>query len=1268
MKQSFRYVMLLIATFIGTSAFAADWNIPEPGPSAFVPGDTFAIRNVGVQCFIFRGEAWGTQACVNSKGQDAFAAGEYFLIAPTVENNETFGSYYILFDNHGTWGSHRIWRQPSDGNLGAYKGCFVDNAGNGAASHLWDIQPVGDNKYTIGVPPTVTVDNGAAESVAYVEGEFWGVQLDHGSDWAAGNAEGVTYGIYYDVVYADNPANCQWEFINKKDIDIYDGKVKLAGMCDDAADLDYDTSSYAALVNNPNATLEEINKAIEELTEILKKLNSWDYPTDITEGIIKTPNPYKNHADGWTVYDGQGKELTANDIGTSSQHGEWWIGEFWSQSGYSIHQTIHVPAGVYTLRCYALTRAADGSTYKEDFNAVLKAGDNQIFIARRPRGTVNDRSGAAALFARDDCKNDISWVQLEDGDVEISLTADSQHSDYWMPWRNFQLLDRGANMLSYQKAAAALAEGWQEEFIDENGEPRDIFTQSYYDAIADAVASIPTSTNTEEAYAIYKKVQQSLNDLRTNVYYYKELKARTYDESNYKYEDPYDPKFGGNDGFPEVWQEAADIFDYEDYTKTNEYLEDLYNRYMEARQNAIYTVIELAKPGESVTAYIENPSFKNEDGTSSSFAGWTVASSSTFQNNAGSIPVIEQWNGSSSTGVIDVYQNVAIRKVGAYQLRTKGWYRSSTVQDTHDNTEGYQTVNTFLYGASSEYRFHDIYEHPYTPAEKQQYFPKGNSYNPVDGSNQVKSGLNTEDEETDEDFIQRMADSGIETLLPNNCTGANELFNNPDVTWYDMTCDFLGLGVDYPVKIGVRGRDVPGYAWLIWDDFEMIYLGDDLATMKRVAQATADNLRDEFYEDGELKNPMSAVAKKGIDDCISGIEDATDVDGLVAAYKNADPAAETARSSVAGYQKVQLELDKLNDKIVDKASTALDDRLTTAVELAQEVEAALAEGTIADDGIDAVIKRIDDAIAGLNLPNNYADGSDDNPIDFTDMITNPLYFDGYTSAASTTGWTADGLNNVEVEDYTIGYAEGWGSTAEAATFDIYQDIQGLPAGTYEVKVNGLFRQGGTTADAKMTQYGYAESLGKLDLLDDKAKEDVPEYTGAGQFYAVGDGVETYKPLHRWIFIGTDEWNEDVAADFNSSGSGQYYTYVDSLSEEGVQTEYYFPDNRENLYTRAMFLYYENDGLYANVGEDGVLRIGARNQNATALDWTPFSNWRLYYLGTESKHATDGIRETEVSPALRIDGIYSIDGRRMNKLQKGLNIVVSNGKAQKILVK
>ena len=46
----------------------------------------------------------------------------------------------------------------------------------------------------------------------------------------------------------------------------------------------------------------------------------------------------------------------------------------------------------------------------------------------------------------------------------------------------------------------------------------------------------------------------------------------------------------------------------------------------------------------------------------------------------------------------------------------------------------------------------------------------------------------------------------------------------------------------------------------------------------------------------------------------------------------------------------------------------------------------------------------------------------------------------------------------------------------------------------------------------------------------------------------------------------------------------------------------------------------------------------------------------------------GIDEVVNSQSIAIDGIYTVTGARVNSLQKGLNIVVSNGKAMKVLVK
>ncbi len=1245
MKQLSRFFTLL-ALAVVASIQAWAYDVPLPKAQPVVVGQETYIMNVATKLFLGQGEAWGTQAVANSSGlkyviknqRDDGAA-----IGTDDEGNEYFtlpNGQYWLYAPSITGAAGHCTDRWQDGTCGNEYRCSFTDQTDWDSRGIWQFAFVGENIFTMQVPQGL-VDFAEFQNL-YVEGEFAGIDPERAS-----NAADPTYGLYSDVVYAEKPENCQFFCVSENDHDVYSVKLDLAKLVDAAATCDVDATAAKNLINNPNATVDEVKAEIESLQKRLEEADSWNFPKDITEGIIVNPNPYEGHMDGWTVLDGGGKPATSWG-GDPQKIGDWWIGEFWNSAGYSMRQTITVPAGVYTLRLYAMTR--------DNMNAVFKAGENQMYIARFTSGQANNRTAANELFKAGKAQNDISWVQTEEGSLEISLTADESNGDHWLPWRNFALLDRGYNMKSFQKAASALAEGWEEEFIDEAGKPRNIFTQAYFDAIVAAVESIPTSTNTETALAIYKNVQKSLNDLRENVQLYRWLYLRTMNEETR--ENPADEPWGLREPFTSVWEEAEEMFIDEEFDKTNEYLRDLKERYIKSRQETIWNIGDEVERGGDVTIYIENPHFKNDEGTASSFDGWTVSSSSTFQNNAGSIPVIEQWNGSAEVGTIDVSQEVTIRKVGAYRLKTKGWYRSTTNIDTHAQ-DGYNTVNTFLYGASSEYRFHDIYEHPYTLEEKQQYFPKGNLYGPTD-DNAGKTYNGPGEDVDDATYIKELIDNGFETVYPNNCTGANELFNNPNVNWYDMTCDFLGLGVDTPVKIGVRGRNIPGYAWLIWDDFELVFIGDDLADMQPIAQQAADAAKEEFPSWEEIE--ANKQKWDALQNYISILDKPENKEALVEAYKKIDSAREDLRSSIDAYAKLRKENDKLNDDIIKYSTTAKEDALNAADNLYQEVEDMLVNGTVADEDIDAVIERILAAKQALRFPNNMDKASDDNPVDCTALINNPKYFD---EGATMTGWEYEGIHNVEAEYEEIGFAEGWGNTPESSTFDIHQTISNLYEGTYKVMVNGVFRQGGVDAERKMSQYEYAEKMGKLDMLGEKAKEDVQVYNGAGQFY--GNGVS--KPFHRWNYIVTDEWESvmDIFIETGSYTDGAWVEYTDSVTYGADAAEtYYLPDNRLALYQLTMQGLYDNE-LYCDVASDGKLTIGACNQNATGYDWTTFSNWRLYYLGTNSSHKTNGISETEVGPK-KIDAIYSIDGRRLNALQKGMNIVVVNGKAKKIMVK
>ena len=1186
MKQCFRmFAMLLVATLASTTAFAEEWNIPLPKASEMVLEDTFAIRNVGQNAYLYMGEAWGTQGIVDVKD------GNYLLVRPeqvSVELEDGEYTVIALQDNSKGWGTHYIWRQPADGNLGAYKGCFVDN-GSTTTARYWNVASVGNNVYTIQIPSQMVSDD---ETLSYFEGEFLGIQTDHGSTWAANNAEGVTYGIYYDVVYADNPANCQWEFVKKAEIDIYSLKVKLTQRIEEADEKGVDASAARAIIPNENATLEEVQAVYDALYNALKEADQWNYPDDVTTTYIVNPNPVSN-TNGWETPQGQ-----PNAFDPSNNNAE-----FWNLSGYSLRQTIHnLPAGVYMLRAIAFTRT--------DYEAYLAAGDVSMKIATVGSGEVNNRSQANAWFNAGNGVNELTFMQEAEGDVEISLTADKTAGDHWTVWRSFQLLFRGDKADAIGKAAQALTENWEEEFVDR------IYSQTYYDAVTAGIAASEAATTSEEAIAAYVATRDALTALRANADAYEALKTRTEEI----YEKIWD-ELDGDDILLEMIEgngadDAGILANIEDGVYTTEEaiakLDELNARVDEVNKN-------LMQPWDDVTdKFVKNYTFRNASGTNSGFDKWTVDSDNALQNNAGTIQVVEQWNGTSATSTIDVYQYVNLPK-GAFRLSTKGWYRSTTNYSTYLTDPAYQKVSSYLYGSASQFPFPDIYVKGYTDEEKAEYFPNGNSYTATI--------------------------DGVTYYYPNNCTGADELFTNENVDWYDMYVDFIATGE--PVKIGIKGT-VVGYAWTIWDDFKLTFLGKDVDNLLPVAQTSIDEAK------ALLEYPMSSEARANLDAAIAAAEGATEGNALIDAYVALGAVKDATQASIDTYSRLKTENEKLAQAIIDYADKASDEAIANATALNAEIEEGLAAGSYSDDQVQEQIDRIADAIIDLqNVPGT------DYPIDYTARITNPKYLDGKTGWSEAEGF--EGVVTVEQQSNSegnIGIAEGWNKG-----FEIFQEIKRLPEGSYRVSVRALYRQEGTGVDTKIWRYGYAESLGKLDMLAEADKTDVPEFDPRAKLFANGDSVD----LARWIFIPENEDDRYILQ--GADGDGSAWTAIeDTITDAYSPVTYYYPNMRVAAANRFEFPGFYENKVVCYVDNTGLLKLGLSNKNGKSLDWVPFSDWKLEYLGPEDPiKETTGVGEIAAREIINNE-IFTTDGRRVNTTVKGVNIIKTTDKNGKTVVK
>lgn len=84
--------------------------------------------------------------------------------------------------------------------------------------------------------------------------------------------------------------------------------------------------------------------------------------------------------------------------------------------------------------------------------------------------------------------------------------------------------------------------------------------------------------------------------------------------------------------------------------------------------------------------------------------------------------------------------------------------------------------------------------------------------------------------------------------------------------------------------------------------------------------------------------------------------------------------------------------------------------------------------------------------------------------------------------------------------------------------------------------------------------------------------------------------------------------------------------------------------------------------------DGTLKIGLKKPVKLENDWVIMDNWTLTYYGENStKEPTDGIDNVNAAEAAKVE-IFNINGIKVNRLAKGVNIIKTTSADGRITVK
>ena len=424
------------------------------------------------------------------------------------------------------------------------------------------------------------------------------------------------------------------------------------------------------------------------------------------------------------------------------------------------------------------------------------------------------------------------------------------------------------------------------------------------------------------------------------------------------------------------------------------------------------------------------------------------------------------------------------------------------------------------------------------------------------------------------------------------------------------------LCIDGNLRIGIEANDpaATGGRWMIFHDFKLTYLGNDPDVISPVLQSVIDEAT------ATAERPMAAEEKAALNDALNTANAAvsgSDGDAMMAAYRTLAQANTAAAASADEYDKINLAYTELISAFYEYQETASAEAVAKADALLKEVEAALEDGSYKTEDCGAKLTEIKMAINALKM----VEGSDENPGNFSWAITNADFADG------TSGWEL--VNNGAAPGVANNVMEGYNGN-----FDVHQDIYNLPEGTYLVKCQGFYRYGGLDGAAKAWEKDSTVIGGKL--------------------YANNDSVE----LASIILI------DEIAT--SASGSN-WLEYTDSITTPGVATTYYAPDMRDAANERFMQSAYPNQ-VYTYVGADGFLRIGFNNTKHVEYDWTTASYFELLYLGKDSQHAQETGVETIDNNVITGARYYSIDGRQMKSLNKGLNIIKTTNAEGKTTVR
>ena len=1274
---------------MGTSAWAAVpdgvWSMPEPTGLEFTDfttdGERYILYNPTAKLFFASGNGWNTMASLRTFGMEIWVQesaeedapeGSYELWDNNVNNPaRSTGELNMFTDDgnstwvdHGTQGNYSWGVEVKDGLVrfqnvaliadkpefeGMYlgfDGTFVvaDNSA-GDANHrdayTAILRHVDPSTTGAGVDfKAVTIDSYEAfvasdEYEAYQNGVktyLASIGLKEAIESAEALSIDVTDAL---AVYSDKSSNAEAMAKAAADLNgIIEAKAKLKAAIDEYEGKGFTGAAAAkAVLNNSKATIEEVNQAKADLDTAFvdwgKNNASVENPADMTSKIV---NPHFDNGDATTGWSGDsfGRGGTVSD---GAEH---------YSKNYDTYQTITgLAPGVYAIGVNAFYRSGNyggdaenhwlanddaskyaklygkvGDTYYETPIAnVLSGAQAEAQGVGDVEVTYQDAEGndvtvyspntmAAGDYFMHTLKqyaNKLLVAVDESGELTIGVKKSSQIGGDWSFFDDFSLSFYGTGA----DAAKLYLDETLKNYSDYTPEEDVIYTKSYLDAYKAAYSGEKTAANLAEATSIINGISDAYNDLQKNMELWKDL--RTAVEKGQKMS--IDPKYDGlltvgyladycNDDY-ELIEAAAKLTNEEleaELVKVNELTEAVMN---EAKADV--------HDGKDMTDFIVNPGFdEDKDIDSGKAEGWTIDRIDGGNVVRGPLGKANQDIMVASLGEQnfcfeswhchkwDVWQEVEDLPVGMYELQVQGYVRCE--------------VNGYTQGDDIE---------PDFPSPVSLYMNNAMSSFPSIYSEEIAEEHYLEDGSLP--VVESHSWTGAISTAPNSMGAASLCFK-----WgmYKTTAYGLIAKQGDKFRIGVK-MDANQDWWCIFDNFKLTYKTPTVDVVKPIL--------DEELAKIDLSKPMGSNIYGTAEELKTKAAAAEDGTAMFKVLASVYDLSASIQESIALFEK----MNKLGEDLQDAIDNSEADAATKAAanDLRDKIYNGFVEqSALSDEEAQALIDAVADMEIKLALPAGMADASDENPVECTGVIKSPS-FETADMESTSEGWTNPGNLGNDAEQQSALAIEFW-----QTSFDMYQTISGLPAGTYKMTVNAWVRMGGNDETYK-------------------AWNEDPNATMAYAYAVDGDSTVYAAPVANLMKAGD-----------NLSGSTEF-----APNEEEV---YYMP----NTLVEGHDVIDQNEGLFTTevickVLEDGVLTIGIKKAETVTNSWVVIDDFRLFYLGTNSSltPSGDGTGINNAEFAAKKVEFFSIGGARVSKPGKGVAIMKTTGangdvKYQKVMIK